>query len=111
MKTLEIGDAARSVQNCTLSGLGLEQAANITKWPEDFGRLGGGPDVIAGQGDVLLAEGRNVGEKAVRNVDASRTAGTEKPGCSLRWGHERIFPESYAKPQSASYQRVAQTNG
>ena len=65
------GDAARFVQNCTLSGFEFEQSANIAQRPEGFEGVGGGPDVIAGQGDVLPAEGRNVGEKAVGNVDAS----------------------------------------
>ena len=56
-----LGDAARSVQNCTLSSLEFEQAANITQRPECFEGVGGGPDVIAGQGDMLPAEGGNVG--------------------------------------------------
>src|SRR5208282_4246611 len=65
------GDAARLVQNCTLSRFALERAGNITQRSERIRGVCGGPDVIAGQGDMLPAEGRNMGEEAVGDIDAS----------------------------------------
>ena len=64
---VQVGDAsvlgvvARFVRNCTLSGPGLERGANIAERAEADGRIGAGPDIVAGQRDVLPAERGDMG--------------------------------------------------
>jgi hypothetical protein len=44
------------VQNRTLSGQGPEHRTNLPQWPKRRGGIRLGPDVVAGQTDVLPSE-------------------------------------------------------
>ena len=64
------GVTARFVRNCTLSGPCLEREANIAERAEADGWIGVGPDIVAGQRDVLPAERGDMSHQVVRQMDA-----------------------------------------
>jgi hypothetical protein len=69
---LQRGVTGRFVQNCTLSHSREERGANIAQRPESRFRFGGGPHVIAGQGNVLPAERGDMRQQVIRNGDVLR---------------------------------------
>lgn len=71
----EVGVTARAVKNCPLSGAGHERSANIAQRPKACVEIGGVPDIIPGQGDMLPAERCHVGQEIVGN---DRALGTQK---------------------------------
>ena len=68
------GVTTRFVQNCMLSCAAQEHRWNIAQWPEIRHGIVVGPNVVAGQGDVLPAQGRDMGKEIVgdRRADGAR---------------------------------------
>jgi hypothetical protein len=76
--------AARSffdfVQNRTLSGVGLEHRTNLAQRPKRRGGVSLGPDVVAGQTDVLPSEGCDMGQKVLSKRFASMACQASQSG-------------------------------
>ena len=59
---------------------GAGSGANVPERPEAGAGLGVGPDVVAGERDVLPAEGCDVRQEVIRNGDAAGPAGAGRHG-------------------------------
>src|SRR3954451_7980516 len=77
------GVAARFVQNCTLSGPRQEHGGNTAQRAEVAGWHGGGPVVVASEGDVLPAERGDMGKQFIGYGDA---LGTQVPDGAVKIG-------------------------
>src|SRR5260370_37229918 len=73
IRRAENGSSSGRIREDGLSRLRQEREANIAEWSEARRGIGAGPDVVAGESDVLPAERGDVREEIVRNSDVLRT--------------------------------------